>query len=273
MIISNTPRIILNQRLVLMYRKKALIQVLEKIVFPDVLEKYWEVVYKHREEGSLWNENSIFFDSFKLWGKQETKTTGEGGLICLIPNSVIFWDVITGIYALKVPEFENSSILASRALYRNLHKFLKEHGVEGEFFKNFGVNQLDYIQNPSDFNLFLLKPFVCVSGLKIQLAMQHNPRPLDKESSDKWLKMIPVWEKEVYDDTMKKFLDLRTTPPFLQEPEFHYLEESFLTLEEFSKISREHFYYGAERLAEEVHQHSDPGVSGSDDRVDDRTVD
>lgn len=248
-------------------KKQALLEVVERICFPDLLERYWENAYNHRETQKLWNENSIFFDSFKLWGKQQTETTGEGGVICMIPANREFWDIIVGIYALKVPEFKDSPRLACQSLMRNLQKLLANHSVEGEFFKNFGVDQLRYITDPDEDNqgnFFLESPFLCVAALKLKVWIMIIPKPVKPEDLKKYTDKVPEWFQQIYDDTKSKFEKLDCYP---------VLEKTVISFELFSKTVLKYIFHGNERFPEEVYQHFNERFGGLDDRVDDRTVD
>lgn len=150
-----------------------LIQVLEKVILPQMTERYWEDNFNkraHTEDGKFERDIQPFSDMFKVGtraSKSEVdssqssnnrkgfdslrlKNKKEVVMICTVPSIMHYWDIILSAYMLYAPQVFVSPSRMVESIYEGVRRFQINPLTHYENMPNYVWGFLDCIRDGHD---------------------------------------------------------------------------------------------------------------------------
>lgn len=187
---------------------RKMIDYTEKVVFPELLEHYWAVLFdKHRQPDYLFEISDPFHDCFKPVEKEG----GGGTFTCLVPCLRSYWDIILALYHLYCPKLFPTTAHVAEALFNRLEEAKKYDKDPGEHFENYDKHIHSYLESlfkhnrPMEggyHNWFLTNPGECV--YQAQRALMLLTKGFKGNETDEFVLQIEEEQKKILIEKYQK---------------------------------------------------------------------
>lgn len=149
------------------FSQHTMINLFEKYIFPNILEKYWELIVKKRTEDDHWPEVAPFVDAFKLSTKKDSPEGKPYPVVaCLIPKPLWFWDIILSLYLVYKPDIYKDFPTMAKMIHENVEAF----GINPKDYENMDIihwMHLDCLRSGDKKKiLFLQDPIRCLVQIR-----------------------------------------------------------------------------------------------------------
>lgn len=195
---------------------KRMILYIEDVVFPELLEHYWSIIFeKHKDPKYSFEISDPFHDCFKPVEKDDK----SGTFTCLIPCLRPYWDIILALYHLYCPKLFPTTAHVAEALYDKIEEARKYKKDPTESFENYNSDIHSYLKglfkkdrplNGGYHNWFLSDPGETV--YQAQRALMLLTKNFAGNETDEFIRQIEEVHQKQLIEKYKKENDNREPP-------------------------------------------------------------